>query len=230
MLRFKVYYQWRRHNWSCTNFYSLISLANILLTTSLLRKPALLSAMLWFAGLLLGPVTYPLFIPLASQCVWELQYVTKDINSTLLLYFKHSPFLGKPVTFTSHQEAPIQESAEEKKRRRGKKPLLFAMKGREQGGATLRAPCGLSLPWSFPWLGWVGKPRRMLLLGTVNHCTCAQAVHTSASWPASLTCPSTLAKTHTPKEAQEVSTMFEAPFPLSMILHVCKLTWSSFFS
>ena len=94
MLRFKVYYQWRRHNWSGTNFYSLISLANILLTTSLLRKPALLSAMLWFAGLLLGPVTYPPFIPLASQCVWELQYVTKDINSTLLLYFKHSPFLG----------------------------------------------------------------------------------------------------------------------------------------
>lgn len=165
--------------------------------------------MLWFAGLLLGPVTCP-FIPWASQCVWELQYVTKDINSTLPLYFKHSPFPGN-----HHFHFPSRSSRPGKcrgKKRIGKKPLLFPMKGREQGGATLQAPCGLWLLWSFPWLGWVRKPRRMPLLGTVNHCTCAQAVHTSASWPAPLTCPSTLAKTHTPRKPRRFPLCLRAPF------------------
>lgn len=157
MLRFKVYYQWRRHNWSGTNFYSLISLANILLTTSLLRKPALLSAMLWFAGLLLGPVTYPPFIPLASQCVWELQYVTKDINSTLLLYFKHSPFLGNRSLSLPIKKLPSRK-VQRKKKEEERSHCCFQWK---EGSREVQ-PCELPVAYHCrdpsPGLGGSGNP------------------------------------------------------------------------
>lgn len=165
--------------------------------------------MLWFAGLLLGPVTCP-FTPLASQCVWELQYVTKDINSTLPLYLKHSPLPGNQSFSLSIKKLPSRKVQRKKKNR--KEATAVSSERKEQGGATPRAPCGPSLLWSCPWLGCVRKPRRMPLLGTVNHCTCAQAVHTSASWPAPLTCPSTLAKTHTPRKPRRFPLCLRPPF------------------
>lgn len=76
--------------------------------------------------------------------------MTKDRNSTLLLYLKHS----QPVTFTSHQEAPIQESAEEKKNRKE----AIAVSNERKGAAgcnpssSLWPLAAVTLP-----LAWVGQ-------------------------------------------------------------------------
>ena len=146
---------------------------------------------------------------------------------TLLLYFKHSPALT-----TGHFHFPLSSSllgkGRRKSRRTGKNPLLFPKKGRERGGATVLARHRLLLPQSLHWFRWVRKPRRTLLLGRENHRTlCSDYTHiwitaspTNLPWS---TCQNSYSQ-----EAQEVSTISGASFPLSMILHVCKLTLSSF--
>lgn len=182
--------------------------------------------MLWFAGLLLGPVTCP-FTPVASQSVWELQYMTKDIKSTLLLYFKHSPLPGNQSFSLSIKKLPSRKVQRKKKNRKEATAVSNERKGAEgYNPSSSQWPiAAVILP-----LAWVGQETpENATSGNSKSLHLCSGCHTSASWPAPLTCPSTLAKTHTPRKPRRFP-LFEAPFPLSMILHVCKLTRSSFFS
>ena len=183
--------------------------------------------MLWFAGLLLGPLTCP-FTPVASQSVWELQYMTKDIKSTLLLYFKHSPLPGNQSFSLSIKKLPSRKVQRKKKNRKEATAVSNERKG--AGGYN---------PSSSQWpiaavilpLAWVGQetPENATSGNSKSLHLCSGCPHICfMASPPNL--PQYTCQNSYSQEAQEVSTVFEAPFPLSMILHVCKLTRSSFFS